>query len=344
VNKLCVYGATTGWTSFDVVTKGFVEGARECGRLGGLIDASVSQDSQGLDAEVAVMCGDYRPAAIFSNCAHKHTSVMLAANSSWVPEAFFATVACCSEILTPSEWSATQIRNAAPEGYKVPVRVVPHGILRGFQSSPPENRTEDRFCIGHLAASHLERKNTWKLVQAFMGWVHREDCLLAISVPTPMVNMMHKYFRSWYGDPAKHNVSISPRFGGSPLLMRDIYSAVDAICQPSSAEGFGLVPLEALACGTPVAIPVSTGHAQWCHSQDGQLMPGIVPIAHGPDEPIPYEPGRAPSVTVEDITHGLDEIFHSWDKYKKQAQDNAVFVSEAFRWSDRVEEWMKTTE
>ena len=47
----------------------------------------------------------------------------------------------------------------------------------------------------------------------------------------------------------------------SPRALRELYRASDVLCVPSLAEGFGLVYLEALACGTPVIGTVNTGAA-----------------------------------------------------------------------------------
>ena len=47
----------------------------------------------------------------------------------------------------------------------------------------------------------------------------------------------------------------------SPAGLRELYRGSDVLCVPSLAEGFGLVYLEAMACGTPVIGTVNTGAA-----------------------------------------------------------------------------------
>jgi len=53
------------------------------------------------------------------------------------------------------------------------------------------------------------------------------------------------------------------------LHLRELYCAAEALLFPSKYEGFGIPPLEAMACGCPVvassltAIPEAVGDAGW---------------------------------------------------------------------------------
>jgi glycosyltransferase involved in cell wall biosynthesis len=55
----------------------------------------------------------------------------------------------------------------------------------------------------------------------------------------------------------------------SDALLRALYRSASAVAVPSTAEGFGLVPLEAMACGAPVlaadasALPETTDGGAW---------------------------------------------------------------------------------
>ena len=91
----------------------------------------------------------------------------------------------------------------------------------------------------------------------------------------------------------------------------------DLIALPSIAEGFGLVILEAMACGVPVLCTTSTGGADFItHRQNGLLI----------------EPGSADAVQQEldwALTH-RDELFqigqasrveaekHTWADYRRK--------------------------
>ncbi len=60
---------------------------------------------------------------------------------------------------------------------------------------------------------------------------------------------------------ARYEGTYTLRTGVSSGELRRLYQTSDVFCMPSLAEGFGLVYLEALACGTPVIATPNTGAA-----------------------------------------------------------------------------------
>jgi len=63
-----------------------------------------------------------------------------------------------------------------------------------------------------------------------------------------------------------------------PEALPLFYSAADLLALPSSYESFGLVILEALACGTPVAAtPVGAAETLLCGGRRGRLAAGFAP-------------------------------------------------------------------
>jgi len=92
------------------------------------------------------------------------------------------------------------------------------------------------------------RKNLPRLVRAYNR--------IAGSIPQRLVLVGKE---GWAGDELRKAVSESPR-GKEPLFtgyvadadLPVLYAAADLFVYPSLYEGFGLPPLEALACGTPV--------------------------------------------------------------------------------------------
>jgi len=58
----------------------------------------------------------------------------------------------------------------------------------------------------------------------------------------------------------------------SPIEQRDWYNKADCFVAPTRGEGFGLMPLQAIASGIPTIVSDSTGQAQFAH-----LAFGVVP-------------------------------------------------------------------
>ena len=96
----------------------------------------------------------------------------------------------------------------------------------------------------------------------------------------------------------QYGVAEQVRFLGrvSEANLPDLYRAADLLVLPSTGEGFGIVYLEALACGTPalglaiggVSDPLSDGELGTLVPADGELVPAIV-AALSSEKPDPWE-------------------------------------------------------
>jgi glycosyltransferase involved in cell wall biosynthesis len=132
------------------------------------------------------------------------------------------------------------------------LRVVPLGVAPVFRPQSAEVVAElrrrlelpDRFC---LFVSTIEpRKNLPVLLDAWSHLEHRVPLVVVGSTGWRAREIEAKL------DRARGDVQ---RLG--TVARRDLpalYSAADCLCHPSWYEGFGLPPLEAMACGTPVVV------------------------------------------------------------------------------------------
>ena len=123
----------------------------------------------------------------------------------------------------------------------------------------------------------------------------------------------------------------------SPAGAAALYRNHDLVCQPSRAEGFGLVPLEARCCGVPVCITACTGHAEHIDSD----MPGVVIVPHGPTELIDDGPGAlAPTVDELDIACALDICYNRRVELKAQALAAAAALRQRWSWESVCQQWL----
>lgn len=183
---------------------------------------------------------------------------------------------------------------------------VPHGIdTEVFR--PVENARQllgldpDAFLVGVVAANKgFRRKCLPEILEAFArfyakrpdaklylhtetsgidGGVNIVNVINALRLPPEAVIVADQY-RLQYNPP-------------SPMQMAALFSAFDVLLSPSRGEGFGIAPLEAQACGTPVIVSdfsaqpevcgsgwLVDGKREWTEQQAWQFLPDVGDIVH----------------------------------------------------------------
>jgi glycosyltransferase involved in cell wall biosynthesis len=145
----------------------------------------------------------------------------------------------------------------------IKVEVVPGGVDAGFAPVRDEavlEQTRQKVSGGApfiLSVGMIEpRKNFVKLIEAF------EILKARLDLPHKLV-LAGK--RGWLSEPIYSRAQSSPLASEIffPGYIPDadlpaLYSAADLFAFPSLYEGFGLPPLEAMACGTPVVVSDSS--------------------------------------------------------------------------------------
>ncbi|GAA4500257.1 MSMEG_0565 family glycosyltransferase [Gluconacetobacter tumulicola] len=184
-----------------------------------------------------------------------------------------------AELLTVSAlWESTLLaewgRVAPVVGNGVdPLRFSPDegeqdGSLRARHGLPPE-----RHLI--LSVGGIERrKNTLALLEAFLRLrAVRPDVHLVIAGGASLLD--HSDYRAAFADRLAASGQAEAVTVTGPVADADMaafYRQASVLAYPSHSEGFGLCPVEALACGTPIIVPDAapfTEHlrgeeALWC--------------------------------------------------------------------------------
>jgi glycosyltransferase involved in cell wall biosynthesis len=142
-------------------------------------------------------------------------------------------------ITCPSKLTAMElVENTGVNPAKI--HVIRHGIIDGLEPRP---KLDNVYRVGTLSILH-SRKRIEMLIRAFLDANIDGELVIAGTGPDEAsIKIMSK------GDPRV-------RFLGfiQPEEVCDFYNSLDLFVYPSPVEGFGLPPVEAMACGKPVVV------------------------------------------------------------------------------------------
>jgi glycosyltransferase involved in cell wall biosynthesis len=351
-----LYGQIVGEGSFVQVTRGMHRALQEQKRLAGLfaIDSIDEQEMvDGADALVALACGNPTSSTEGMHLYGSHAArwLLLAPNSSVVPrgivdfllndklrERYGAPVV--NGLVAPSHWAKGVLRRSTG----LPTIVIPHGVNPDVHTVNPyiaEARLRDydagKFRVLHFTSTIKQRKGTMELLRAWKA-LQWSDAMLAI-VASP------QYFNdfSFMIDDAgltPDEVYLHPGFSATPEQVALRMQHAHVVCQPSRAEGFGLTPLEARACGVPVVMTNCTGHTEHvaCNVRLGD-PPGVIIVPHGDEAPIDDAPDAvAPTILVADIVDALEEARSTYRRLHEQSLESANHVRWRCAWENITRE------
>jgi glycosyltransferase involved in cell wall biosynthesis len=152
-------------------------------------------------------------------------------------------------------------------GTKAPVHVVGYGVDLDVFSARTLAPTAKPLTVGFIGG--LSQRKGARYLLGALAAIPKGPAKLIIYTRTSVDRDLIRGFES---------VDIEIRGGLSDALLAADLKQCDLVALPSIAEGFGLVILEAMACGVPVLCTTSTGGADFIsHRQNGLLIePGSI--------------------------------------------------------------------
>lgn len=351
-----LYGSSIGGGSFARVSQGMRSALADLDQLEGFVPVDAYDEEAvypGATADIGVFVGLPVSVTMMQSIGwHKERFALLPANSSWMPQKL---VDGMSESLTgfiaPSVWAAEVLRKHTQRLVTVWQHGVHHGFLPSFMSylAQAEFFEKGHFHVLHMTSTNRERKGTRELL---LGWRQAVQQGLLGSKPELHVVADHSASITCPDFPKRHrdvgevpNVYWNHRVNSSVVETAKLYRRYHLIAQPSRGEGFGMVPLEARACGVPVLMTDRTGHEEHVyaprHVPRRVPGPGVQLVSMHEDAPIDDGPGAmAPELRVEDVTSALAEAYANWSSLAEAAHNNAWNVHEQWNWKTVTKRWL----
>ncbi len=247
------------------------------------------------------------PAACPSRLAHRYARAMIS-----------LAALRARKILTISEYSKREIiRHLGLPAEKVAV-VYPAVRADCFRTGFPVAEIEAakrKFGIHRpyifYTGNHEPRKNLPTLLRAFRGLAARKRWQLVIG------GRLDPRRRSFYDDAADLVATGDIRLCGEihepdlPLL----YAGAEVFAFPSSCEGFGLPPLEAMACGTPVICSDATSLPEVVGDAAMLVPPGDPNALYAALERVLGSPGLREELRDKGLTRARR---FSWDRAARE--------------------------
>lgn len=330
IEPIQVYGRFDGYWSHAQVSRGLVRGLHAhgvplriwnvaAGALNTVYEDIPSDVEVGLDsgARLGFYVGGYPPMGVSWLIEHPVKIGMFITESSVIPNSWYGMARACQVVVVPSHWAADAYRGVGVKR----VLVVPHGLHPAYQVRAPASKESPYWRFLHVAgaADFLDRKGTMRLVEAFTK----------VFQDIPEAKLRLRLARDiLLGDELPTGVEVQVTEAVAPEVFREVLVSYDAVVQPSRAEAFGLVPLEARALGIPVILTASSGHAEHAEAWD-TLIPGRA------EKPITVQGipgGRAPDVTVADIVKALERFWSQREMLAERAREKARGYYERWSW------------
>lgn len=348
-----LYAPLRAAASFVQVGAGAGRALVASGRFAGMVPIDSLQLEEehhdGAYAEAALLVGPPKQAVEIAerHGEHQRTWLLIAPNSDGIPHDLVAFIrkSKLHGLVAPSQWAASVLR-----GLTERTLVAPHGVARHIykpNSAAAEDNVVDykkgQFRVLHITSSLRQRKGTAELLQAW------KLCRLSGALPASATlaiaaNPLHviDVIRAAEDAEVTGSVRVLPGFTFTHEQMAEVYRRAHVVCQPSRGEGFGMIPLEARACGTPVVMTEATGHgehARWGarpDEADGFAFPlstGVVIAKTGADVAIDdYLGAKAPSLAPEDLAMALANAHAAWIELCASAQQSAERVGQEWAW------------
>lgn len=245
--------------------------------------------------------------------------------STVIPEIWHQNLKYCDEIWTTSDWCANVFED---NGYKN-VKVFPHGIDPIWQPRKRALREGRPLRFLHLGEP-APRKAGQMVVDAFTYlFGNNKDYHLTIKAHNHNTTRIFNNYidRQIVGLPNEifNNITINTEILNDEDLLK-LYYNHDVLIYPSYGEGFGFIPLQALASGMPT---ICVGG--WAHYK--KYLGPLELKSELIDSPWPFpHSGKVFEPSYQHLLETMRDVAHNFKAYAGYYYSQSTKIHEEYDW------------
>jgi len=211
-------------------------------------------------------------------------------------------------------------------GVKTPILVIPHGIRPEFHPYPQSERPDTFTYYNVYNAGRAYRKSQDELVRSFVRAFDRDPRYRLRLRTTNSGRLRH----SLDEERAHEIVWIDDETEAEYSHYAARYSEVHATVHPSKTEGFGMIPLESLACETPVIAPRITGMTDYLTPDNAMLLRtnGLVP-----EQEFSSTGGHMHGIDEGHLVECLRSMADDWETERARAIAAGSYIRQQYTWA-----------
>lgn len=243
--------------------------------------------------------------------------------STKIPNGWLYNMSLCNEI-----WATSNFVKGVYEKHNVneKIHVIPHGISDDFFIS--ERELSDTFYFLHVGGDS-KRKNAQMVVDAFLELFEGKDDY----------RLVLKYNGFCHAE-IYHNSKLVPAVNHPQIIgipevldtdqMIKLYHKSHCLVYPTSGEGFGMIPFEAMATGLPTIVTDATGCSDFSHY--GIPLEAEFDTADYNSHLYGTDTGMWAMPDFEHLISTMDNVASEYETFKKHAVRSAKIIHENHSW------------
>ena len=244
--------------------------------------------------------------------------------STKIPVGWKYNMSLCNEIWTTSNFVKDVFQK---NGVNENIHVIPHGISEEF--SPLERELTKTFNFLHVGGDS-KRKNAQIAVDAFLELFDgNQDYKLILKYN----NYCHAevYVNGNLVSAINHPQIIGiPEVYDTEQLVK-LYHKCHCLIYPTSGEGFGMIPFEAMATGLPTIVTNLTGCADFAHY--GIPLHAEFGDADYHSHQYGTDTGMWAIPDFDDLVQLMENVTNEYEEFKKYAFRSSKIIHQDHSWS-----------